>query len=159
MTTVTRLYHFAASHRLHSQRLSEDENASLYGKCNHPFGHGHDYLLEITIAGPVSPVTGLVLALAKLDRLVTEQVLAVFASRNINLDVPQFEALVATTENIAVVTVRFLQENWSKYIDDAAVRLHRVHIQETDRNGFEILIGTAHSGLPGYETKKEFVHA
>ena len=159
MTTVTRLYHFAASHRLHSQQLSEDENTRLYGKCNHPFGHGHDYVLEVTIAGPVSPVTGLVLPLAKLDRLVAEHVLALFASRNINLDVPQFETLVATTENIAAVIVQLLQENWSGYVDDAAVRLRRVHIQETGRNGFEILLGTATSDLPSPETQKEFVHA
>ncbi len=159
MTTVTRRYKFAASHRLHSQQLSEGENANLYGKCNHPFGHGHDYVLEVTIAGPVNPATGLVLPLPKLDRLVEEQILAVFASRNINLDIAQFETLVATTENIAAVIVQQLQENWSKYIEDAAVRLHRVHIQETDRNGFEILIGTAHSDSPSRGNRKVFVHA
>lgn len=140
-TSLTRRYKFSASHRLHSNQLSNPENARLYGKCNHPFGHGHDYVLEVTAAGPVNPVTGLIVPLAKLDGLVDETVLASFGSRNINLDLPQFETLVATTENIATVIVELLQQNWSARIDDPGVELKRVHIQETDRNGFEILTG------------------
>ncbi len=140
-TSLTRRYKFSASHRLHSNQLSDPENAELYGKCNHPFGHGHDYVLEVTAAGPVNPVTGLIVPLAKLDRLVDETVLASFASRNINLDIPRFATLVATTENIATVIVELLEQNWSTIIDDPRVELKRVHVQETDRNGFEVLTG------------------
>ncbi|MBV9084757.1 MAG: 6-carboxytetrahydropterin synthase, partial [Acidobacteriaceae bacterium] len=75
MTTLTRRYRFSASHRLHSQQLSEAENARLYGKCNNPFGHGHDYILEVTVAGPVDEVTGRIVPLHALDALVKHKVL------------------------------------------------------------------------------------
>ncbi|MDQ2777686.1 MAG: 6-carboxytetrahydropterin synthase [Acidobacteriota bacterium] len=139
MISITRRYRFSASHRLHTAELSGAENAQLYGKCNNPFGHGHDYILEVTATGPVNAASGLILPIAKLDRLVDEQVLRMFASRNINLDVPQFQALVPTTENIAGVIAQLIQGAWDSYIGDPAVNLIRVHVQETDRNGFEIL--------------------
>ena len=140
MITITRRYRFSASHRLHAAALSKVENARLYGKCNNPFGHGHDYVLEVTAAGPVNPVTGLIVPLVRLDKLVEEQVLRVFASRNINLDIPHFAAVVPTTENIASLMAQLLQDNWKAYIGDPAIEFLRVHVQETDRNGFEILI-------------------
>ncbi len=139
MISITRRYRFSASHRLHAAELSGAENAQLYGKCNNPFGHGHDYILEVTATGPVNPASGLILPVAKLDRLVDEQVLRLFASRNINLDVPQFKALVPTTENIAGVIAQLIGAAWDSYIGDPAVHFIRVHVQETDRNGFEIL--------------------
>jgi 6-pyruvoyltetrahydropterin/6-carboxytetrahydropterin synthase len=138
VTAITRLYRFSASHRLHVMALSDQENTELYGKCNNPFGHGHDYILEVTVSGPVDPVSGLIVPLAKLDRLVGEKIIRLFASRNINLDIPQFSSIVPTTENIANVIVALIQANWRAYIDDPAVELLRVHVQETDRNGFEI---------------------
>ena len=75
---MTRSYRFSASHRLHIDQLSEDENTRLYGKCNNPFGHGHDYVLEVTAEGPVDGETGLVLRVAELDRLVRDRVLRLF---------------------------------------------------------------------------------
>jgi len=138
-TRVTRLYRFSASHRLHSARFSEDENTRLYGKCNNPFGHGHNYVLEVTAEGPVDRGTGLILRLAELDRLVRDRVLNLFEDRNINLDVPQFRDLVPTTENIAKVISDLLREYWESYVSGAS-RLVRVHVQETDRNGFEIWV-------------------
>lgn len=138
-TTVTRLYRFSASHRLHISQLSEDENTRLYGKCNNPFGHGHNYVLEVTAEGPVDSQTGLAIRLSELDRLVDEQVLRLFRDRNINLDVPQFQDIVPTTENIAAVITELLQQNWATYISGAAT-LRRVHVQETDRNGFEVWV-------------------
>jgi len=140
MTTVTRRYHFSASHRLNSPRLTAAENATLYGKCNNPFGHGHNYTLEVTIAGNPDPQSGLLLPISQLDRLVDETVLRSFAHRNLNLDVPAFAHLVPTTENVALVISRLLEQNWTAYLGDFAARLHRVHIQETDRNGFEVLL-------------------
>jgi 6-pyruvoyltetrahydropterin/6-carboxytetrahydropterin synthase len=138
MTTVTRLYRFSASHRLHSQTLTETENLAIYGKCNNPFGHGHDYVLEVTAAGDVDHRTGLLLPISKLDSLVQKAVLQRFAYSNINMDVPEFKHLVPTTENVAMVITELLQQNWDAYLGGVPARLHRVHIQETDRNGFEV---------------------
>ena len=138
-TRVTRLYRFSASHRLHLSQLSEDENTRLYGKCNNPFGHGHDYVLEVTAEGQPDSETGQIVRVADLDSLVQNCVLRLFAERNINLDVPEFRELVPTTENIAKVIAELIRSNWKTYISDSA-RLRRVHVQETDRNGFEVWI-------------------
>jgi 6-pyruvoyltetrahydropterin/6-carboxytetrahydropterin synthase len=137
-TAITRLYGFSASHRLHSPRLSAAENMATYGKCNNPFGHGHNYVLEVTAAGDLDQKTGVLLPIAKLDRLVEETVLKGFAYSNINIDVPQFNDLVPTTENVLLVITELLQQNWETYLSGLPARLSRVHIQETDRNGFEV---------------------
>lgn len=141
MITVTRRYRFSASHRLHLRSLSNEANQQLYGKCNNPFGHGHDYVLEVTCEGRVNERTGLLLDGAQLDRLVEEQVLRAFAFRDLNHDVPEFSELVPTTENIAAVIVQRLRSKWPGTMGNAA-HLLRVHVQETDRNGFEILLGS-----------------
>src|SRR5271169_1078752 len=101
--TLTRRYHFAASHRLHSRELSPAENARLYGKCNNPYGHGHDYVLEVTVGGEIDRETGVLVPLKELDDLVEDQVLKLFHNRNINMDVPPFGELVPTTENVALI--------------------------------------------------------
>ena len=137
MISVTRRYYFSASHRLHLPELSKADNEQLYGKCNNPFGHGHDYVLDVTAQGAADPATGQIVRRDELDRLVREQVLNVFEHRNINLDVRQFARVVPTTENIALTVMDLLREHWSAYISDSA-RLSRVHVQETDRNGFEV---------------------
>jgi 6-pyruvoyltetrahydropterin/6-carboxytetrahydropterin synthase len=147
-TSVTRLYRFSASHRLHLSHLSEDENTRLYGKCNNPFGHGHDYVLEVTAEGTVDSETGQVVRPSELDSLVEKCVLSLFGYRNINLDVPQFRELVPTTENIAKVISELLQDSWKTYISGTG-RLRRVHVQETDRNGFEVWIPTAPANSDG----------
>ncbi len=140
--TLTRKYQFSASHRLHAADLTDSQNAELYGKCNNPFGHGHNYALEVTASGDVDPLTGKLIAVGKLDRLVDECVLQLFRFCFINVDVPQFASLVPTTENLALVIVEILEKHWATAIGSKAY-LHRVHIQETDRNGFEVLIRAA----------------
>jgi 6-pyruvoyltetrahydropterin/6-carboxytetrahydropterin synthase len=140
MITLTRSYRFAASHRLHSPLLSDAENNAIYGKCSNPFGHGHDYILEVTAAGPVDPASGCLLPLAALDRLVEEKVLRRFRNRNVNFDIPEFAHLVPTTENIALVIARLLAQHWAAYLPGSSARLARVHIQETARNSFEVLL-------------------
>jgi 6-pyruvoyltetrahydropterin/6-carboxytetrahydropterin synthase len=159
MITVTRRYRFSASHRLHSSRLSGAENQRLYGKCNNPFGHGHDYVLGVTASGAVDPITGLILDRAKLDRLVKEKILGVFASRNLNLDVPEFASMVPTTENIALVIAEILERFWNFYLGrETRARLCRVHLQETERNGFEILLpAVTRRAVPSHQL--ENVHA
>ncbi|HEX4770073.1 MAG TPA: 6-carboxytetrahydropterin synthase [Bryobacteraceae bacterium] len=142
MTFITRRYRFSASHRLHVEHLSDDENVRLYGKCNNPYGHGHDYVLAVTCAGPVDERTGQIVPPGRLDVLVEHTVLRLLASRNINLDVPQFAGLVPTTENLTSVIADLLQREWQRFIP-AAVWLTRIHVQETDRNGFEVLVANA----------------
>lgn len=158
--SITRRYRFSASHRLHAPELSEAENVRLYGKCNNPFGHGHDYELQVTAAGEVDDRTGRILPVPKLDQLVGEQILQRFSHRNINLDVPQFERLVPTTENIVLVIVDLLRQNWTAYLGQTSARLSRVHIQETGRNGFELLLGAfQETAKPGVRSEKLFVNA
>lgn len=154
MITITRVYRFSASHRLHLKELSEDENSLLYGKCNNPFGHGHDYVLEVTAVGPVDFNTGLILSLDQLDRLVQDEVLAGFQHRNINEDVPAFETIVPTTENILWAVTDLIRTHWSSYVSGPA-SLFRVHIQETARNAFELSL---RSPLPAFPNRAFAAH-
>src|SRR5258708_30378933 len=101
MTRVTRRYKFAASHRLHSGRFSEEENRELYGKCNNPYGHGHDYVLDVSVTGPVDAARGQVANIQVLDRLGGEQILRDFDHKYMNADVPHFCNEVPTSTNIA----------------------------------------------------------
>lgn len=155
MITLTRRYRFSASHRLRSTQLSLAENQRLYGKCNNPFGHGHNYVLEVTAAGIPDENTGLLLARETLDRLVHEKVLRLFAHRNINLDIPEFAQVVPTTENMVLFIADVLQQNWAAYLEDATAQLYRVHLQETDRNGFELLLPLTQSRAEARTRKLE----
>jgi 6-pyruvoyltetrahydropterin/6-carboxytetrahydropterin synthase len=136
MTALTRRYRFASSHRLHSGKLSETENAQTYGKCNNPWGHGHDYVLEVSVSGPVHPDTGRVLSPAKLDEYVRREVLAAFDHRDMNRDIPAFAERVPTAENIAAVIREMLERDWSSVFDGTV--LHRIRIEETRRNSVEL---------------------
>jgi 6-pyruvoyltetrahydropterin/6-carboxytetrahydropterin synthase len=140
MISLTRRYRFPASHRLHAPALSEAENARIYGKCNNPYGHGHDYVLELTVAGELDLATGLLVPLPQLDRFVADKILSQFAYRNINVDVPQFQALVPTTENVVRVIGDLVRLHWAECFGNLPVRPSRVQLQETDRNGFELFL-------------------
>ncbi len=141
MITLTRRYPFSASHRLHADALSEEENRLLFGKCNNPFGHGHNYILSVTVSGPIDRRTGLIIPVKRLDALVESKILSLFAHRNMNWDLPQFADLVPTTENVALVIAGILEEHWSGWFEKIAqtgARLYKIHLQETDRNSFEM---------------------
>jgi 6-pyruvoyltetrahydropterin/6-carboxytetrahydropterin synthase len=114
----------------------------LYGKCNNPFGHGHDYLLEVTIAGTPDPLTGLIVPRHDLDQWVEGKVLKLFDHRYINKDVAAFSTQVPTTENLARAIAGVLCEDWPQAFPNAPARLARVRILETDRNAFEVLMNT-----------------
>ncbi len=129
---LTRRYRFSASHRLHTPALSEEENRRLYGKCNNPFGHGHDYTLDVTLEGPLD-ASGQVADRAALDSLVAERVLTRLDHRNLNADVPELSATVPTTENLAFAIRKVLAADWP-----LRARLQHVRISETDRNIFEL---------------------
>jgi 6-pyruvoyltetrahydropterin/6-carboxytetrahydropterin synthase len=135
---VTRRYRFAASHRLHSAALSEDENRNLYGKCSNPYGHGHDYVLDVTATGPIHPVYGQVVHIPTLDRLVSEQVLKDFDHRYMNVDLSEFKTRVPTSENIIRVIRDRLLAHWPAVFSGEGPRLEGIRLRETKRNLFEL---------------------
>jgi 6-pyruvoyltetrahydropterin/6-carboxytetrahydropterin synthase len=139
MTRVTRRYKFAASHRLHSGRFSEEENRELYGKCNNPYGHGHDYVLDVSVTGPVDIVSGQVVNIEALDRLVGEQILRDFDHKYLNADVREFEDFTPTSENIIRVMEDRLKSRWRKSFPDDLPRLEKIRLRETRRNQFELV--------------------
>jgi len=129
---LTRRYRFAASHRLNTEALSPEENTRLYGKCNNPYGHGHDYVLDVTVEGRMHR-DGQVVDRQALDTLVSEQVLARIDHRNLNCDVPELAERVPTTENLASAIEDMLKRRWK-----LPARLAKVRISETAKNTFEL---------------------
>jgi 6-pyruvoyltetrahydropterin/6-carboxytetrahydropterin synthase len=130
LVTVTRRVHFNAAHRLHNPALSPEENARLFGPCNNPNYHGHNYELEVSVDGPIDPRTGFVADLGVVKRIVEERVVARLDHRNLNLDVPEFRSVNPTTENIVVAIWQWL---------DGALpgRLAKLVLWETPRNYVE----------------------
>jgi 6-pyruvoyltetrahydropterin/6-carboxytetrahydropterin synthase len=125
-----RRYHFSASHRLHTAHLSEGENCRVFGKCNNPFGHGHNYVLEVSVSGEVDPATGMIANLADLDSFVEGTVLQVFDHKSLNEDVPAFHEKVPTTENLCI-------DIYDRLKSFSHAKLERVRIEETRNNSFE----------------------
>ncbi len=120
----------SASHRLHSVALTPDENRVAYGKCNNPHGHGHNYVVEVLVGGPVDPETGMVVNLAVLDEVVRSKVTDRFDHANLNLD-PLFVNQVPTTENLCRVVFGLLKG--AMPVGD----LESVRVEETENNFFE----------------------
>lgn len=133
-----RRYLLSASHRLHSDALSAEENQAAYGKCNNPHGHGHNYGLEVLVGGAVDAQTGMVMNLVDLDRMVNELVLERFDHRNLNLD-EAFKGQVPTTENFCRVVFGLLEDALGRGRDDR--RLEHVRVEETENNFFECSAG------------------
>jgi 6-pyruvoyltetrahydropterin/6-carboxytetrahydropterin synthase len=127
---LTRRYMFSASHRLHSDEMSDQENAATYGKCNNPHGHGHNYALEITVSGPVDETTGMVCNLIDLDGFVQHEILERFDLQNLNT-LPEFAQAVPTTENLGAVLYDILQRGFRH------AHLEKVRLEETMMNSFE----------------------
>lgn len=128
----TRAYEFTASHRLFNPALSDEENRALFGKCFSPNGHGHNYRLEVTLAGEITPEQGMVTDLAKLDNCVQQEVLQTLDYAYLNRDVPEFKTQVPTTEHL----VKFVWDRLSPHFA-ASPRLHRVRLYETPRSWFD----------------------
>jgi 6-pyruvoyltetrahydropterin/6-carboxytetrahydropterin synthase len=125
--TVTRHVHFNAAHRLHNPSLSDEENRRIFGPCNNPNFHGHNYELEVAVEGEVDPVTGFVANLDEVKRIVEQHVVSYLDHKNLNLDVSEFRALNPTTENLVVVIWRLLEGRLPS-------RLARLVLWETPRN-------------------------
>ena len=125
--TVTRRVHFNAAHRLHNPVLSDDENREIFGLCNNPNYHGHNYELDVSVEGPIDPITGFVVDLGEIKRIVGDRVVRYLDHQNLNLDVAEFASLNPTTENIAVVI-------WQRLAGQLPGRLIRIVLWETPRN-------------------------
>ena len=138
MIRVTRRYEFSASHRLHAAGLSDEENWRLYGKCNNPFGHGHNYVLEVSVRGPVDARSGRAVDPAALDRLVGERVLQAFDHKNLNEQIEAFDRIVPTTENLGLLIHARLKQAWPGAFPGPWPQLEKVRIAETERNIFEV---------------------
>lgn len=126
--TVTRRLRFNAAHRVHNPELSAEENTELYGKCNNPNWHGHNYTLEVSVRGPIDERTGYVMDLGRLKRLVEEHVVNEVDHRNMNVDVPFMRGINPTTENIIVAIWRILQPRLRP------AKLLRLRLWETENN-------------------------
>jgi 6-pyruvoyltetrahydropterin/6-carboxytetrahydropterin synthase len=127
---LTRRYTFSASHRLHSETMSIEENLAIYGKCNNPYGHGHNYALEVTISGRVDEQTGMICNLVDLDGFVRAQILEYFDIQNLNT-LPEFAKNVPTTEHLCVVLYDILKRGFK------FAHLEKVRLEETMMNSFE----------------------
>jgi 6-pyruvoyltetrahydropterin/6-carboxytetrahydropterin synthase len=127
---LTRRYLFSASHRLHSPEMSAEENQAVYGKCNNPYGHGHNYAVEITVAGPVDAATGMVCNLADLDAFVGANILKRFGHENLNT-LREFQQNVPTTENLCRELYRIMDQGFQP------ARIDKVRVEETMLNSFE----------------------
>jgi 6-pyruvoyltetrahydropterin/6-carboxytetrahydropterin synthase len=127
---LTRRYMFSASHRLHSDEMSEQENRNVYGKCNNPYGHGHNYTIEVTVSGRVDDQTGMVCNLVDLDGLVHSHILERYDHQNLNL-LSEFARQVPTTENLCIAIYEIMNRGFN------AAHLEKVRIEETMMNSFE----------------------
>ena len=125
MIYVTRRAEFSAAHFYHNPDFSPEENRRLFGKCNNPHGHGHNYTLEVTVAGKVDPATGMVLDLKDLKMILEREVLQVLDHRFLNREVPVFAEKIPTTENIAVEIWKLLAPKLT------SGKLHRIRLYET----------------------------
>ena len=132
---LSRRYRISASHRLHTGQYTAEQNRAVYGKCNHPHGHGHNYIVEVMMSGPVDPVTGMVCNLADLDGWMQREVVSRFDRTNLNLQ-PCFRTLVPTTENLCVEIYDVIQAGFSH------ARLEKVRVEETSNNFFEYAGGS-----------------
>jgi 6-pyruvoyltetrahydropterin/6-carboxytetrahydropterin synthase len=127
---LSRRYMFSASHRLHSDVMSDAENAATYGKCNNPYGHGHNYTLEVMVSGAVDERTGMVCNLEDLDQFVQDKILERFDHQNLNT-LAEFKEAVPTTENLCIVIYDILQRGFHH------AHLEKVRFEETMMNSFE----------------------
>lgn len=134
MPTVfaTRRVQFNAAHRLHNPDKSDEWNRETFGKCNSPNWHGHNYTLEVTVAGEPDPETGYVMDLSELKRVLEERVVAKLDHKNMNLDVEFLDGILPSTENVAVAI-------WNQIVDHITepARLYAIQLHETDNNSVE----------------------
>lgn len=128
MIYITRKLEFCASHRLFNPEYSDEKNAQVFGLCSNPNGHGHNYVMEVTLRGEVHPETGMVLDLKALKKLVNEEIILKVDHKNLNVDVPFLKDVIPTAENLAI---HFWEVLESKLESD---QLHEIKLYESERN-------------------------
>ena len=129
--SVFRKESFNSAHRLHNRNWSDEKNAAIFGKCNNPSFHGHNYDLIVKVTGPLDPETGYVIDMGKLGVLVRELVIEKFDHRNLNLEIAEFARLNPTAENIAIVIHSILRPHIDPNLD------LKIKLYETERNFVE----------------------
>ncbi len=136
MVYVTRKAHFNASHRLHNPEKSDEWNKEVFGKCNNPNWHGHNYIIEVTVAGEPDPETGYVIDLGKLKSIIKKRILDPCDHKNLNLEVPFLEGIIPSTENLCEAFYHEIEDEMEKMSDNNA-KLYSVLLRETERNSAE----------------------
>lgn len=131
MVSITQSFEFSAAHRLSAAGFTEAENLRVFGKCSNPHGHGHNYVLEVTISGTPTPTHGTVFALPSLQRIVRERVIEPFDHRNLNVECPEFADMNPSVENIALVIWQRLNGSFG------SARLTKVRVWETPKTSAE----------------------
>lgn len=131
MVYITRRETFAAAHRLFKPELSDEENLKIFGKCSHPNWHGHNYTLEVVVAGEVNPETGFVLDIKELKKIIHQYVINKVDHKNLNLDTDFLKGIIPTSENICIAI-------WNQLKDRIpSGKLYSVKLYETENNYFE----------------------
>lgn len=130
---ITRRFHFSASHRVYNPGLSDEENLKVYGKCSNPNGHGHNYIMDVTVSGEVDEQTGFVMDLSQLKLIVEENIISKVDHKNLNIDVDFMKDVLPSTENIA----RKFWEQIAGKINTDARKLYSIKISETVNNSVE----------------------
>lgn len=128
MITISRRETFNAAHRLFREEWSDEKNMEVFGKCSHPNYHGHNYVLEVLVSGKIDPMTGFVMDLKDLKTVIQDKIIEQFDHRNLNLDCPEFEGIIPTTENIAIVIWKILREHLEQHLEI------EVRVSETEKN-------------------------
>ena len=137
MIYITRKLEFCASHRLYNPDYSDEKNAEVFGLCNNPNGHGHNYVMEVTVCGEVHPETGMVLDLKALKKLVNEEIILKVDHKNLNVDVPFLKDVIPTAENLAIHFWEALESRLE------SGQLYEIKLYESERN-FVIYRGKSH---------------
>jgi 6-pyruvoyltetrahydropterin/6-carboxytetrahydropterin synthase len=132
---ITRRFHFSASHRVYNPKLSDEENFKIYGKCSNPNGHGHNYIMDVTVSGSVDEKTGFVMDLSELKNLVQAEILEAVDHRNLNTDVDFMKDVMPTTENVA----RKFWKRIENKINNSERKLYSIKLQETVNNSVEYM--------------------
>jgi 6-pyruvoyltetrahydropterin/6-carboxytetrahydropterin synthase len=131
MVLVTRRETFSAAHRLFNPKLSDEKNEKIFGKCSNPNWHGHNYILEVTVAGKVNPETGFVINLSDLKEIIKEHILIHVDHKNLNTETPFMKGIIPSTENIAISIWKVLEDKIQ------SGKLYSVKLSETENNFFE----------------------
>lgn len=133
MVLVTRKTHFNAAHRLHNPSKSDEWNKATFGKCNHPNWHGHNYIMEVTVAGEPNPDTGFIIDLSDLKKIIEDKIVEPCDHKNLNLDVPFLEGILPSSENLVKAFYQELKEEVEAVCSEGGV-LYSVKLYETERN-------------------------